>query len=180
QLGKTPGTPGTLGTVPSEAQTSGPLRAPMTLTPTIGFLEEYNDNIFFNNANKQWDLVTSIVPGVVFDWENPNYHLIATYDFVARLYARVPERNSAFDRQDFTLDAFYRVNPQFAVSLLDGFRFTTGINVLAPEGVVTGFDKSWSNTIKPGASLKLDQFTELRGSAAWTTTRFESKGQRDS
>ena len=175
----TPGQfPGTGGT--AQGQSTGPLRAPMTLTPSIGFLEEYNDNIFFDNANKQWDFITSIVPGVAFAIENPEYHLLAAYNFTARLYARRPDRDTAFDRQDFRLDGLYRFNPQFGVSLEDNLRFTTGLNVLSAEGVATGFDKSLSNTLRPGATLELDPLTSVRSFASWTLQRYQRDGLRDS
>src|SRR6266850_7799642 len=34
-------------------------RGPMTLTPSISISEEYNDNIFSNNTNRESDFITS-------------------------------------------------------------------------------------------------------------------------
>jgi hypothetical protein len=169
--------PGT-GQVPPG--TEAPRRAPLTLTPSIGVLEEYNDNIFFDNANRHSDFITSLVPAIALAAENPVYRLIASYDFTARIYARNPDQNRAPDRQDFSLDSLYRFSPEFSVSLSDIFRFTTGVNVLTPDGVSTGFDRYWSNTLRPGASLQIDPLTVLRGSAGWSVLRFERQGLLDS
>ena len=43
-----------------------PLRAPITLLPSITISEEYNDNILLDNRNRQWDLITGITPAINF------------------------------------------------------------------------------------------------------------------
>ena len=42
-----------------------PIRAPLTITPTITITEEFNDNIDLDNENKNWDLITGLTPGVI-------------------------------------------------------------------------------------------------------------------
>ena len=163
-----PGTP-----VPGQPQVQMPLQAPITLTPSIGIAEEYNDNVFMNNDRRRWDLITVITPGLAFTAERPTWRFNVAYEFDARLYARDPDRNNAFDRQTFTMDSFYRVDPALTLSLEDSFAYTTGLNAFAPDGIVTGRDQAWANTLRPGATWQLDRLTSIRAFGAWTTQGFE-------
>jgi hypothetical protein len=173
--GRRPAATGPAGTEPQQ-----PLRAPITLTPSVAVTEEYDDNVFFNNDRREWDFVTSIIPGLTFTAERPTWRVNASYDFAARLYARDPDRNNAFERQHFTLDGSYEVNPTLTLALAESFSFSTGINVFAPEGVATGRESSWSNAIRPSATARLDPLTTLRGGGSWTVARFDGEGLRDS
>ena len=166
--------------VPGQPEPQMPLRAPITLTPWIGVAEEYDDNVLMDNTRKTWDLVTVLTPGVTFTAERPTWRFNADYNFDARLYAREPRRNNGFNRQSFELDSFYRLDPQVTLSLDDSFRFNTGVNAFSTEGVVTGRDQSWSNTIRPGATWQIDRQTSARAFGAWTTQNYERGELRDS
>lgn len=41
-----------------------PLRAPLTLLPSITVSEEYNDNILLSNRDRRWDFITGITPAL--------------------------------------------------------------------------------------------------------------------
>lgn len=150
-----------------------PLQAPITLTPSIGVFEEYNDNVFMDNDRRRWDLITVITPGLMFTAERPTWRFNLAYGFEGRLYARDPDRNSAFDRQILTVDSFYRVDPTLTLSLEDSFAYTTGLNAFGADGIVTGRDQAWSNTIRPGATWRVNPLTSVRAFGAWTMQRFE-------
>ena len=165
--------------VPGQPEPQMPLRAPITLTPWIGIAEEYNDNVLLDNDQKTWDLITVLTPGITFTAERPTWRFNADYNFDARLYAREPRRNNGFDRQRFELDSFYRLDPQVTLSLDDSFAFSTGVNAFSPEGVVTGRDQSWTNTIRPGITWQLDRQTSTRAFGAWTTENYDRSELRD-
>lgn len=166
--------------VPGQPALQPPLRAPITLTPSVGIAEEYNDNVRLNNDRRTWDLITVITPGLTLTAERPTWRLNAGYEFDARFFAREPDRNNGFDRQSFSLDSFYRVDPTVTLSLDDAFTFNTGINAFAPEGVATGRDRAWGNTIRPGVTWQIDRLTTGRVFGAWTAQRFERSGLRES
>ena len=73
-----------------------PLRAPLTLVPSITISEEFNDNILLDNRNRQWDLITGITPAINFIWESRTHRLIAGYNFTAELFLRDSTRDNAF------------------------------------------------------------------------------------
>src|SRR5687767_86386 len=168
------------GTLPGQQQTQLPLQAPITLTPSVAVTEEYNDNVLLNNDRRRWDLVTTITPGLTFNAERPTWRFNLAYDFDARLYARDPDRNNGFDRQSVVLDSFYRVDPALTLSLEDSLNFSTGVNAFSPEGVVTGRDQAFTNTLRPGATWQYDRLTSFRAFGAWTAQRFERTGLRES
>jgi len=157
-----------------------PLRAPITLLPTITISEEYNDNILLDNRNRQWDLITGITPAINLIWESRTHRLVAGYNFTAELYLREPGRDNAFNTQNFNLDGMWRLSEQLTVTLTDGFTATTDTNLIAPEGVSVGRNRSWGNALAGGATYKLDDFTSVRGGASWALQRFSRSELDDS
>jgi hypothetical protein len=157
-----------------------PLRAPLTLVPTITISEEYNDNILLDNRNKQWDLITGITPGLNFIWESRTHRLAAGYNFTTELYLREPERDNAFNTQNFTLDGLYRASEQLTLTLTNAFTMTQDTNLISTSGVSTGFSRSWGNVLTAGAAYKLDEFTTLTGGGSWAVQRFSRAELDDS
>ena len=157
-----------------------PLRAPITLLPTITISEEYNDNILLDNRNRQWDLITGITPAINLIWESRTHRLVAGYNFTAELYLREPGRDNAFNTQNFTVDGMWRLSEQLTVTLTDAFTATTDTNLIAPEGVSVGRNRSYGNALAGGATYKLDDFTAVRGGASWALQRFSRSELDDS
>jgi hypothetical protein len=156
-----------------------PRQAPLTIVPSVTVSEEYNDNINLSNANRQSDFITSIQPALSVNFESATYRLTAGYSFSADMYARGPDRNAAFDRQNFDLDTQWRPTEQLTLTLRDTFLFTTNTNLISPEGVSTGRDRAWSNALRGGAAYRLDPFTTLRGGASYTVQRYQSSSLED-
>jgi hypothetical protein len=150
-----------------------PRRAPITLTPTLTVGEEYNDNVFLDNDNREWDLVTFIAPGLALEVESPTYRLAAHYSFTSEIYARHPDLSDAFNRHNLGLDAFWRVTPRLTLTAFDTLVSATDTNLVTAEGVETGRDRALSNALGAGASYALDPRTTVRGGASWSFVRFE-------
>jgi len=155
-------------------------RAPMTLTPSLTVTEEFNDNIFLDNRNKEWDFITGFTPGIAFEMERPTYHLVTSYDFTAEIFARNSEEDHAFDRQNFFLNGTYRVNPQLTLTGTNTFTFSTDTNMIAAEGVSTGRSNAWSNDLGAGVAWQVDPRTSLRAGVGWTTQHFQDPALVDS
>lgn len=156
-----------------------PRRAPLTIVPSVTIAEEYNDNVTLSNANRESDFITTIQPGLSVSLESATYRLAAGYSFSADMYARDPDRNAAFDRQNFDLDTQWRPTEQLTLTLLDTFLFTTNTNLISPEGVSTGRDRAWANTLRGGAGYRLSPFTSLRGGGSYTVQRYNSAALED-
>jgi hypothetical protein len=173
--------PGTPPRVPGQ-ELQPPLRAPMTLTPTIEAGVEYNDNIFLDNRRREDDIVFVVAPGIAFNAERATWRLNTAYRFENRIYVDHSELDNAFDRQVFVLDSFYRVNPNLTLSLDDDFSFDTGINAFrrpATQTFATGRSEMWTNTIRPGVTWQADELTQVRGFLGWNIQRYEDEDLHD-
>ena len=174
--------PGTPPRVPGQ-ELQQPLRAPMTLIPTIDAGVEYNDNILFDNRRREDDFIFLFAPGLTFNAERPTWRLNAGYRFENRIYVDHSELNKPFERQDFALDSFYRVSPAVTLSLDDEFNFDTGISAFDRPGTqtfATGRSEFWTNTIRPGVTWQVDPLTQVRGFLGWTIQRYEDEDLNDS
>ncbi|MGH7324036.1 MAG: hypothetical protein ACREJ9_05235 [Candidatus Rokuibacteriota bacterium] len=158
----------------------GPRRAPLTLTPTLTVEWEFNDNVVLNNDDKREDFITRFTPGISLEWESPIYRLAAAYSFSAELHAKETHLSRAFDAHRFALDTLYRVDPQLTLTLTDTFAFDTDTNLIAPEGVATGRDQAYGNTLAAGATWTMTPLTKLHGTASWSIQRFDREDLFDS
>jgi hypothetical protein len=165
---------------PDPQRLQQPLRAPITLTPTITVTEEFNDNVFLDNRNRQWDLITGFTPGLVFNWEGPTYRLAAGYSFTAEIFTRDPTLSRAFDRQSFTLDSFYKVDPTLTLSLSDALSVDTNTNLISREGIATGRSLGYGNTLAPSVEWRFAELWTARATASYTLQRFGSSDLENS
>jgi uncharacterized protein (PEP-CTERM system associated) len=173
QLTLPPGTP-LIPSAPETTAGTGARRGPITVTPSISVLGEYNDNIFQSNANKESDFILGFVPGISVTLESPIYRLLGSYSFTAEIYADHSELNDAFARHNFLFDGRYRVTPLLTLSLTDSLIVANNSNTVAAENISTGRTRSFSNTLAPGVAYQLNPRTALRGRAAWTALRYDS------
>ena len=159
-----------------------PRRAPLTITPSLTVTQEYNDNILLDNDDRRSDFILGFTPGVTLALESSTYRLLAGYNFTAEIFFKEENegRNDAFSRHNFDLDGTWRVNPQLTLSLTDVFAFSSDTNLLAPEGVATGREEAFSNTLAGSAVYALTRLTSLRGTALWTVLRFDDEEIQDS
>ncbi|MGH7154458.1 MAG: hypothetical protein ACREF3_11080, partial [Acetobacteraceae bacterium] len=63
------------------------------IVPRISVFEEFNDNIFQSETDRQYDFVTLISPGVAISADTPRLNLSLNYQPTARIFARHPEED---------------------------------------------------------------------------------------
>ncbi|MGH7392463.1 MAG: hypothetical protein ACREM3_23850 [Candidatus Rokuibacteriota bacterium] len=166
--------------LPEPTDIEQPRRAPLTVTPWVTIAEEYNDNIFLNNDNRQSDFITTITPGVSVEAAGPTYRLLGSYSFTSEIFAKESDLSHAFNRHNLALDALYRVDPRLTLTLTDILTFDTNTNVVGTDDVATGRDRAFSNALGLGASWLVDPRTTLRGGFTWTTQQYDSPDLFDS
>lgn len=115
-----------------------------------------------------WDLVTGISPALNFIWESRTHRLIAGYDFTAELYLRDPNRDNAFNTQNFNLDGMWRATEHLTLNLTDTFSASTDTNLISPAGVSAGRNRSWGTRSRQASPTQLDERTTLRGAGSWS------------
>ena len=113
----------------------GAQRGPVTLTPSISVSEEYNDNIFLDNRDRQWDFITSFSPALTLYVNRPSYQLSAGYSFSADLYAREDRLSNALDTQNFVATGLYRLTPVLTLTASDAFSFNRNSNQVAAQDI---------------------------------------------
>src|SRR2546422_2720189 len=110
-------------------------RGPVTLTPSVSVSEEYNDNIFLDNRNRQWDFITSLSPALTLYVNRPSYQLTAGYSFGADLYAREDRLSNALNVQNFVATGLYRLTPVLTLTASDAFAYDrSNSNRVAAQG----------------------------------------------
>jgi hypothetical protein len=154
----------------------GAQRGPVTLTPSIAVSEEYNDNIFLNNQNRQSDFITSFSPALTLYVNRASYALSAGYSFSADLYARESRFNEAFDRQNFVATGLYRLASGLTLTASDGFALNRNSNLVAAQGFSSGRQESWGNNFSPGMNWQMTPSNSLGLSASYSVLRFVGSG----
>ena len=148
-------------------------RGPATVTPSIAVSEEYNDNLFFDNRDRQWDLITGLSPSLTLFVTRPSYQLSGGYSFTAEMYDRNTRLNNALEHQNFVASGLYRATPGLTLTASDAYALDRSTNRLATQGFATGRQESWSNTFAPGLTWQMTPLTSLNLGATYSILRFK-------
>ena len=157
-----------------------PRRGRLTLMPSIGVSEEYNDNVDSDNQNRHADFITNFSPAVVLYITQPTYELNAGFSFTAAIYAREPNRNTALDSMNFLASGLYRLTPGLTVSASDTFVLSNYTNIVAAQSISTGRQKSWRNTFSPGLRWQMTQSDSVAVGGDYTALRYPDQDGDDS
>jgi hypothetical protein len=151
-------------------------RGPVTLTPSISISEEYNDNLFLNNQNRQWDLITGFSPAITLFVNRPSYELRAGYTFTAEVYGQESRLNNAFNHQNFVASGVYRAARGLTLTVSDSFALDRNTNRVAAQGFASGRQESLSNTFSPGMTWQMAPRDSLSLGGTYLVQRFKDDG----
>jgi hypothetical protein len=151
-------------------------QGPLTLIPSLSVSEEFNDNIFSNNQDRQWDFITSFTPALRLYANGPAYQLSAGYSFSADLYARHSDLSSALARQNLFARGFYRLTPGLTVTASDAFAYDRNSNTLSSLNFLAGSQAYWTNHFSPGVSWQMTPRNNLTLSATYDLLRYTETG----
>jgi hypothetical protein len=152
------------------------MRGPVTLIPSLAVSEEFNDNIFNDNADRQWDFITHFVPALALHVNRPGYHLSAGYSFSADLYARESRLSQGFARQNFVASGLYRLTPGLTVTAAEALTYDRTSNRLTLQEFSTGSQESWANHFTPGVSWQITPRNDLSFRATYDLLRYPGAG----
>src|SRR5262245_55053535 len=96
-------------------------RGPFALTPSISISEEFNDNIFADNQNRQWHFITNISPVITLSLNQPSYQLSPGYTFTSQIYAKESSLNRVFESQTFLATGSYLAAQGLTFTASDSF-----------------------------------------------------------
>jgi hypothetical protein len=148
----------------------------VTVTPSLAVSEEFNDNIFHDNQNREWDFITSFTPTLTLYVNRPDYQLSAGYSFSADLYARESRFNNAFARQNFVASGLYRLTRGLTVTASDAFVYDRNSNRVTLQDFSTGSQESWTNRFAPGVTWQMTPRNNLSLSGNYDLLRYTGAG----
>jgi hypothetical protein len=148
----------------------------VTLTPSLSVSEEFNDNIFSDNENRQWDFITSFTPALALYVNGPAYQLNAGYSFSADIYARESSLSNAFARQNLVASGFYQLTPRLMVTASEAFTYDANSNAFSTQNFSAGSQESWTNHLSPGVSWQMTPLNNLSLRATYDLLRYGGEG----
>jgi hypothetical protein len=154
-------------------------QGPLILTPSLTISEEWNDNIFQNNDNKQSDFITQFTPALRLDVRERGFNVGVGYSLTAEVYADHTELSDAANRQTLIGNLFYEATPRLTLTLTETFRYDKASNAASVEGISSGRRDSWSNVFAPALRYQLTQRLGLRAYGAWQMQRYGSGEDAD-
>jgi len=140
--------------------------------------EEYNDNVFQDNANRQSDFITGFSPALTLFVNRPSYEISAGYTLTSEIYAEDSSLSKALSRQAFVGTAVFRLTPRLTLNVSELFLNDRNGNITA-QGPTTGRQDSWSNTFSPGMSWQVTGRSGVSISASYSVLRFLGDGAGD-
>jgi hypothetical protein len=145
-----------------------------TLVPSLALSEEWVDNVFGSNANKQSDFVTTFTPAVALYVNRPRYRLIAGTAVSAELHAQDSALNDVFGRQNFVLAGDYTATPALILRIADALAVDR--NTSATDTFTVGRQLSLTNTLTPGLRWQITSRSAFDTSAFYSARRFFDQG----
>ncbi len=146
-------------------------QGPFTVTPTLAVSEEYNDNVFLSNLNKQSDFITAFTPGGRVVLQKENYRLLGGGDFSGQLYAKNSSLNGV-NSGNVILEGLYRVDPRLSLTLGERFGFSKNTNAVSLQGVSTGRASAQTNDLTTSVAWQAAPLDTLRFTAGWSHSTF--------
>src|SRR5262249_34780179 len=129
-------------------------RREVNVLPAFAISEEFNDNIFLNNNNKQWDFITGFTPSISLLANSARFQLAAGFATVAEVFARNGSQNDAFARQNLVVGTFWQPSPQLTFPLAESF-----LRDESPDARTGGFaiggQASYSNSLTPAMGWQI-------------------------
>jgi hypothetical protein len=131
--------------------------------PSIAVSEEYNDNIFLDNENRRWDLITRVTPGVSLTVNRPAYQVSAGYTLSGELYANESSMSDTLKNQALVASGLYRGTRGLTLTLADSFSWSRNTNRTGSQEFATSQQQTmWNNTLTPGLAWEMTPRSLLR------------------
>jgi len=150
-------------------------RREVNLVPALAISEEFTDNFFLNNANKQSEFITGFTPSITLLANRPRFQLAAGFSNTSELYAKGNTANDAFARQNLIAGMYYQPTPQLTFTVADTF-----LREQSPDATAGGFalggQGSTSNIFTPAIGWQLAPQTRLDLGAYYSLLRFDNPG----
>jgi hypothetical protein len=145
-----------------------------TFVPSLFVTEEYIDNVFFTNTNKEWDLITTITPAAALFLNRQRYRLIVGLSTSAEIYARESNLDNGFGRANLTLAGDYIATRDLTLRISE--TLAVDRNTAATGTFSVGRQLSLTNVLSPGLRWQITPRSSFDTYATWGIRRFFGSG----
>lgn len=145
------------------------------ITPSFGFTELYNDNVFYTSSNRKADFISRFSPGILGGYESEPLTLLAGYTFDGEIFAHRTELNTAMARQSASLNFRHLPNRALTLSMRGEYAETQTpgeLNLLT--GLPTGRERGDRFLVDPSIAYRFDRLTA--GRVGYTFTKDDFAG----
>jgi uncharacterized protein (PEP-CTERM system associated) len=159
--------------------------AKFVITPGVNLREEYNDNLFLVNSDKENDYITTITPNIKLEY-SPNSQLDMSLDYSLdfRFYSRHSEYNDTSIKDSQNINFLVHAKPMnnFFIDVLDNYRrVPVDIrNRTATENVLLNMTESNMFSISPYLTLPLSATFSTTLGYKYGNTWYRSNENADS
>jgi len=91
------------------------------LVPALAISEEFTDNFFLNNANKQSEFITGFTPSITLLANRLGSSWLPGFSNTSELYAEGEHRERCLRRQNLIAGMYYQPTPQLTFTVADTF-----------------------------------------------------------
>lgn len=152
--------------------------AETTLTPSIGIMGEYNDNIDFSHGNERDDFLSTISPGIALDYKTERTALGAMARFDVRNYLDYTEENTV--NQNYSLNASHKLYEKLSVRANGRYtRDETTDTYLQETGLVTEKSKVHRYGAGAGLSYNLNEVSDVDLDYAYSKADYDREDKVD-
>ena len=152
-------------------------QGPLVFTPSFTLSEEFNDNIFSDNRNKESDFITGFSPGLRLDMRQPGFTMGVGYTFTAEIYAKHTELSNAANRQRLFGNLSYQPTQRLSFALDESLSYDRNTNAASVEGISSGRQAAWTNVLAPSLQYQITPRLGSRLYGSWELQRFDAGGQ---
>lgn len=134
------------------------------VTPSFSASEVYDDNLFFTPSARKQDYISRFTPGVEAGYRSVPLTLLGHYSFDAERYARNPDLNKNFARQDASLEFRYLPEQRLTLGLNGSFVKTrTPQELNVTTGLAASRVRAQSISVNPSVAYRFGALTTGRG-----------------
>lgn len=164
--------------------TATPALAKLTISPSISLREEYNDNIFLTRTDREYDLITEIMPALSLTYSISHLDLNLDYGLNFKFYSRHSELNETGISETQTLKFQNQIRPlkSFFIDISDVYQ-RVPIDIRRPvalENIFVNMTDSNTFTISPYIEYPLTSTLSTRLGYSYSNVWYKDEEGNDS
>lgn len=144
------------------------------ITPSFSIAEEYDDNVFVSNTNKQWDFITRFTPGLELGYRSDPFTLLLSGSIDAEIFARNTELSDPANRKRAGLHFKYLPYRLLTLGLdVSYFETNTPSELVPTTGLQLGRSRATELNVTPSVGYAISAIDTVTASYSYILDTFE-------